>query len=97
MSGDGLQAGEKPKGCRLSIDTVGTGGPTQIAGAISAGDTKERAQAIGLNIAEHLRQRHSTGALTRLGDAIVKGHTGTNVMNLRVIVIGKEMEVRTIA
>jgi glycerate-2-kinase len=47
-----------------------------------------RAQAAGLNIAEYLRHHDSAGALTRLGDAIVTGHTGTNVMNLRVIVIG---------
>jgi hydroxypyruvate reductase/glycerate 2-kinase len=57
----------------------------------------ERAQAIGLNIAEYLRRHDSAGALIRLGDAIVTGHTGTNVMNLRGIVIGKETEVRMTA
>ncbi len=89
--------GKKPNVCCLSVDTDGTDGPTQIAGGISDGETMERAQAIGLNIAEHLRRHDSAGALTRLGDAVVTGHTGTNVMNLRVIVIGKETEVRTTA
>jgi glycerate 2-kinase len=81
--------GNKPNICCISIDTDGTDGPTQIAGGISDGQTMDRAQAVGLNIAEDLRHHNSAGALTRLGDAIVTGHTGTNVMNLRVIVIGQ--------
>ncbi|MHB8773067.1 MAG: glycerate kinase type-2 family protein [Syntrophales bacterium] len=87
--------GGKPNVCCLAIDTDGTDGPTQIAGGISDGNTMERAKAIGLNIAEYLRRHDSAGALTRLGDAVVTGHTGTNVMNLRVIIIGKEPGVRT--
>lgn len=74
--------------CCVSIDTDGTDGPTEVAGGISDGQTTERAQALGLNVAEHLRHHDSSGALTQLGDTIVTGHTGTNVMNLRVIVIG---------
>jgi glycerate 2-kinase len=80
--------GKKPDICCISIDTDGTDGPTEIAGGISDGQTLDRAQAMGLNIAGHLRRHDSAGALTRLGDTIVTGHTGTNVMNLRVIVIG---------
>ena len=83
-----FKLGKKPDVCCVSIDTDGTDGPTQTAGGISDGQTLERAQALGLNIAEHLRRHDSAGALARLGDAIVTGHTGTNVMNLRVIVIG---------
>jgi glycerate 2-kinase len=80
--------GRKKEVCCIAIDTDGTDGPTQIAGGISDGETLERAQAMGMSIIEHLRRHDSAGALTRLGDAIVTGHTGTNVMNLRVIVIG---------
>lgn len=82
--------GKKPEVCCVSIDTDGTDGPTEVAGGISDGQTMERAQAMGLNVAEHLRRHDSAGILTKLGDAIVTGHTGTNVMNLRVIVIGSE-------
>jgi glycerate 2-kinase len=84
-----FKLGEKPNVCCVALDTDGTDGPTEIAGGISDGETIARAQAVGLNIAGHLRHHDSASALTRLGDAIVTGHTGTNVMNLRVIVIGK--------
>ncbi len=89
--------GKKPDVCCVAIDTDGTDGPTQIAGGISDGETLERAQAMGLSIAEHLRRHDSANALGRLGDAIVTGHTGTNVMNLRVIVIGPKHKVETTA
>jgi len=82
--------GQRQDVCCVSIDTDGTDGPTQVAGGISDGQTMERAQALGLNVPEHLRRHDCGGALARLGDAIVTGHTGTNVMNLRVIVIGPE-------
>ncbi|MCE5263708.1 MAG: DUF4147 domain-containing protein [Deltaproteobacteria bacterium] len=82
--------GKRMNICCVSIDTDGTDGPTEVAGGISDGQTMERAQALGLNVAEHLRRHDSSSALNRLGDAIVTGHTGTNVMNLRVIVIGPE-------
>ena len=83
-----LKLGRKPNTCFAAIDTDGTDGPTQIAGGISDGETTSRAQAIGLNLAEQLRDHNSSEALSRLSDAIVTGHTGTNVMNLRVILIG---------
>ena len=87
--------GKKTNVCCLSIDTDGTDGPTEIAGGISDGETMERAEAIGLNVADHLRRHDSAGALTRLGDTVITGHTGTNVMNLRVVIIDKAMEVET--
>jgi glycerate 2-kinase len=82
-----LKLGKKPNTCCVAIDTDGTDGPTQIAGGISDGETTDRAQSIRLNIAEHLRDHNSSEVLSKLGDAIFTGHTGTNVMNLRVIVI----------
>lgn len=85
-----FKLGKKTDTCCVSIDTDGTDGPTEVAGGISDGQTMERAQALGLNVAEYLRHHDSSCALNRLGDAIVTGHTGTNVMNLRVIVIGPE-------
>lgn len=71
----------------VSIDTDGTDGPCSIAGGISDGETLSRAKAIGIDIKDALKHHNSSEALAALGDAIITGHTGTNVMNLRVVVI----------
>ncbi len=70
----------------VSVDTDGTDGPTDIAGGIADGLTRARAEDAGIDLAGALRRHDSTAALTALGDAVVTGHTGTNVMNLRAIV-----------
>jgi len=71
----------------VSLDTDGTDGPTDFAGGIVDGKTLESAKKIGINIPELLAQHKSSKALIDLGDIILTGHTGTNVMNLRVILI----------
>lgn len=70
-----------------AIDTDGTDGPTDIAGGIVDGWTLHRANQIGINIFEQLRRHNTSYVLESLDDAINTGPTGTNVMNLRVIVI----------
>lgn len=71
----------------LSIDTDGTDGPTQIAGGLVDGTTALRAQQIGVNLYEHLSRHDVTPALQKLGAAVVTGATGTNVNDLRLIII----------
>ena len=71
----------------VSIDTDGTDGPGDIAGGITDATTRERAAALGLNLAQSLKEHDSSTILLALEDAIMTGHTGTNVMNLRVVVI----------
>ena len=70
-----------------AVDTDGTDGPTDIAGGIVDWTTIERAAELGIDIAAALDTHCSSEALARLGDAIVTGHTGTNVMNLRVLLV----------
>lgn len=70
-----------------SVDTDGTDGPTDMAGGITDGYTLRRAEKEGIDIFENLRRHNSSYALRKLGDAILTGPTGTNVMNLRVIVV----------
>lgn len=79
--------GSKPDVCCISVDTDGTDGPTDIAGGIVDGSTVERAAQLNLNIPQSIKEHDSSNALKRLGDAIITGHTGTNIMNLRAIVI----------
>jgi glycerate 2-kinase len=79
--------GTKPNVCCIAIDTDGTDGPTEIAGGIVDGDTTNRVARLKFNIPQTLKDHDSSTALKMLGDAIITGHTGTNIMNLRAIII----------
>jgi len=70
-----------------SIGTDGTDGPTNIAGGIADGCTLKRAREMGIDIFKNLMNHNASYALERLGDAIYTYPTGTNVMDLRLIVI----------
>ena len=73
----------------ISIDTDGTDGPTDIAGGIVDGYTKEEMVRCGISFSDIFSKHGTSFALSKLNDAIYTGNTGTNVMNLRVVVIGK--------
>ncbi len=74
-----------------SMDTDGTDGPTEIAGGVADGYTVERAKEKGIDIYENLMRHNSSYVLQELGDAIITGPTGTNVMDLNVIVISDKI------
>ena len=74
----------------LSMDSDGSDGPTDIAGGISDGFTKKLAVSSGIEYEQLLKKHDSYNALTAMGDALVTGHTGTNIMNIRVVVIGSK-------
>jgi glycerate 2-kinase len=69
----------------LSGGTDGTDGPTDAAGAIATGTTLLRAEQCGLNALEHLNRNDSYPFFARLGDLIKTGPTGTNVMDVHVL------------
>jgi len=71
----------------VSLDTDGTDGPTDVAGGVADGFTMERATAEGLDLHEGLRTHNAYAVLKSLGDTVDTGPTGTNVMNLRVIIV----------
>lgn len=71
----------------LSAGTDGTDGPTDAAGAFADGETVLRAKARGLMAETYLAQNNSYPFFKRLGDLFITGPTGTNVMDLRVILI----------
>jgi glycerate-2-kinase len=83
------EIGSKEKVVCVSVDTDGTDGPTDIAGGIVDGQTLTRLKAAGIEVAEILKRHDSSSALLTIEDTIMTGHTGTNVMNLRVLVVGK--------
>ncbi|MDY4610550.1 MAG: DUF4147 domain-containing protein [Sphaerochaetaceae bacterium] len=73
----------------VCIDTDGTDGPTDMAGGIADGYSKNEMKKLGIDY-QDIFQKHGTyDALNRLHDGIYTGNTGTNVMNLRIVVITK--------
>lgn len=69
----------------LSIGTDGTDGPTDAAGAIADGATLSRS---ARHAQEALDANDSYPFFEELGDLVVTGSTGTNVMDLHLILLG---------
>jgi hydroxypyruvate reductase len=72
----------------LSGGTDGTDGPTDAAGAIADGMTLGRAARLGLDAAHHLAENNSYHFFEPLGDLLKTGPTNTNVMDVRLILVG---------
>ncbi len=72
----------------LSLGTDGIDGPTDAAGAIATGTTIARARAAGLDAEASLRRNDAYRFFEPLSDLIVTGPTGTNVMDLFVVLVG---------
>ena len=73
----------------VGLDTDGTDGPTDLAGGIADNYSLLNARGKGIDIFSILKKHDAATALRKLGDAIVTGNTGTNVNDLRVMVIEK--------
>ncbi|MDT4841312.1 D-glycerate 2-kinase [compost metagenome] len=71
----------------LGIDTDGTDGPTPFAGGIVDGDTCLHAANLGLDLHACLQRHDVSPALEAMGAAVRTGSTGTNVNDLKLIVI----------
>ena len=78
--------------CLLCGGTDGTDGPTDAAGAVVDGETIARALAKGLDPREYLARNDSYHFFERLDDLVMTGPTNTNVMDLRVILIGSSTD-----
>jgi len=72
----------------LSGGTDGTDGPTDAAGALATGSTVERGRAAGLNPEGHLENNDAYRFFRPLGDLLMTGPTLTNVMDLRLVMVG---------
>ena len=71
----------------LSAGTDGTDGPTDAAGAIVDGKTIGRAKSLGLNPQEYLDNNDSYNFFKQIDSLLITGPTGTNVMDLQIILI----------
>jgi hydroxypyruvate reductase len=72
----------------LSAGTDGTDGPTDAAGAIADSSTVARANALGLSAKESLANNNSYHFFEKVEGLIKTGPTGTNVMDVRVVLVG---------
>ncbi|RIX40109.1 MAG: glycerate kinase [Rhodocyclales bacterium GT-UBC] len=75
----------------MAGDTDGVDGLEEIAGAVLAPDSLERAWALGIKPMDALQNNDGHGFFGALGDAVVTGPTLTNVNDFRaVLVLGDE-------
>jgi glycerate 2-kinase len=71
----------------LSGATDGQDGPTDAAGAFADGDTIRRAEALGLDAVKYLQRNDSYNFFSKLDDLFFTGLTGTNVMDIQIILV----------
>lgn len=69
----------------LSAGTDGIDGPTDAAGGIVDGATCTRITAAGLDARAMLERNDSYAALAAAGDLLITGPTGTNVMDIQIL------------
>lgn len=74
----------------VGLDTDGTDGPTDYAGAISDKSTVLRARELCIDLFDSLKRHAVTPALCKLGDAIYTGATGTNVNDLKFMIVSQQ-------
>jgi len=72
----------------LSGGTDGSDGPTDAAGALADGNTVRRSWMKGMDPAAYLDRNDSYNFFFKLGDLLITGPTRTNVMDLRIIILG---------
>jgi glycerate-2-kinase len=71
----------------VGLDSDGTDGPTEFAGAMTDDSTLMRSRKSGINLFDSLKGHNVTPALSTLGDAILTGAIGTNVNDLNLMII----------
>jgi len=79
-----------PNAVVLAAGTDGTDGPTDAAGAVVDGTTAARAAAKGLSLSDHLERNDSYPLLLAVEDLLKTGSTGTNVMDLNIMIAGED-------
>lgn len=70
----------------ISLATDGEDGPTDAAGAVVTGETLQRAELLGVDVAGYLSRNDAYHFFERLGDLLKIGPTGTNVNDLMFLI-----------
>lgn len=71
----------------VGLDTDGTDGPTNYAGGLVDGLTVEIAEKMGVDFHAALRRHDVTPSLIDTGHIVITGATGTNVNDLKLVLI----------
>ena len=79
----------------LSAGTDGKDGSADAAGALVDGETMARARATGLDPEAYLAENDSYNFFRQVGGLLVTGPTGTNVMDIQVIIVDRAEEAGT--
>ncbi len=72
----------------LSMNTDGTDGPTDAAGAFCDGKTIQKAKKVNLDPKKYLENNDSYNFFRKIGGLIKTGPTKTNVMDIHLILVG---------
>ncbi len=83
-----LHLADVPNTLVLSAGTDGSDGPTIAAGAFADTTTLARADALGMNASDFLARNDSFSFFEKLGDLLITGPTNTNVMDVRIVLLG---------
>jgi glycerate-2-kinase len=73
----------------LSGGTDGTDGPTDAAGGMVDSETHRAGNEKGLNIRSYLAENDSYHYLQQVDGLLMTGPTGTNVMDIQILLVGK--------
>ncbi|WP_406658037.1 glycerate kinase [Methanolobus sp. ZRKC2] len=71
----------------LPAGTDGNDGPTDAAGAFADGYTIEKGRDLHIDVREMLQQNNSYEYFRELGDLLITGPTGTNVMDVYILLV----------
>jgi hydroxypyruvate reductase len=74
-----------------SAGTDGIDGPTDAAGALATGTTVRRAEVKGRDARTALANNDAYPFFESIDDLILTGPTGTNVMDLQLMIVGKSL------
>lgn len=84
-----LEIAGLPRTVMMSGGTDGTDGPTDAAGAIADGATIAASRAKGLDARDYLNRNDSYRFFDQVDGLIKTGPTRTNVMDVRLVLVGK--------
>lgn len=82
-----ITAAKAPGACMLSIDSEGTDGTTPVAGGITDSSTLKASQENHIDLYAALRGHSCYEALSKVGDAVFTGNTGTNLCDFNILYV----------